>query len=112
MTLDLDEVQELSQELNVAMTSLGLTPPQQLELRDEPERALGWIRYAAAQSSLSNPPAFILARFRQGASAPDPNAWRGEEETASGPNYSKLLRCCEALVRHTGHEYLPTDLEA
>jgi hypothetical protein len=100
------------EDLRLACRSLGFTVPQTAELEADAERALGWISWARVQR-LSNPPATILTKFRTGDVAPDPNAWRGDEIAQKGsPDYRTLLRCCEALVRNTGHEYEDEDLLA
>ena len=97
--------------LTEAMASLGFTPAQMAELEADDERAWGWILWARGETKLKNPAGMILTKFRSGADAPDPNAWRGEK-SHRGPDYPALLRCAEALVRSTGHEYREEDLAA
>jgi hypothetical protein len=87
------------------LASLGLTPPQISELEADDERAWGWLLWLREQAGVTNPAGLLLAKFRSGLGAPDPSAWRGNGPTHPGPNYQALLRACENLVRHTGHEY-------
>ena len=96
---------EQTMTLTEAMASLGFTPTQMAELEADDERAWGWILWAREETKLKNPAGMILTKFRSGADAPDPNAWRGDAKAGRGPDYPTLLRCAEALVRHTGHEY-------
>jgi hypothetical protein len=99
--------------LREAMGSLGLGPNQQAELAAEPDRAIGWIEWAARQR-LTNPAATVISRFRTGLEAPDPELWRGDtgtERTAkAAPDYVALLRACETIVDSCGHEYREEDL--
>jgi len=90
-------------ELETALDSIGLTPPQRAELAEDLDRAASWIEWAREQAGIRNPAALILSKFRTGQYAPDPNAWRGTVATGA-PDYGKALKCCEAIVRNCGHE--------
>lgn len=98
--------------LTETLASLGLTPRQIAEFEADDERAWGWILWLREQASVANPAGLLIARFRTGQEAPDPNAWRGNAKASRGSDYPTLLRCAEALVKNTGHEYPEEELLA
>jgi len=101
---------EETQTLTEALTSLGLTPAQIHEAEIDEERSWGILFWLREQSGVTNPAGLFLTKLRSGWTAPDPQAWRGNTP-GKGPDYPTLLRCTQALVTNTGHEYWPEDLE-
>lgn len=99
------------EDLADALDSLNITGTNRTNMLADPDRATGWIIWLRDQPGVTSPAGLLVAKFKTGDWAPDPNAWRGGTATGA-PDYAKALKCCEALVRHTGHEYLPEDLEA
>jgi hypothetical protein len=93
-------------ELVEGMRALDLTPSQRAELEADPDRALGWIRWAQKQGKGAGA---VLHEFRSGDEAPDPDAWYADAERPKGPNPRRLLAACESLVRNTGHELTRAD---
>ena len=96
--------------LTETLASLGLTPKQISELEEDDERAWGWILWLREQAGITNPTGLLIAKYRSGATAPDAQAWRGTTP-GKGPDYPTLLRCAQALVTNTGHEYWSEDLK-
>lgn len=90
-------------ELIEALDSLTITGTNRANLLADQDRAAGWILWLRDQTGIANPAGLLIARFRTGDWAPDPNAWRGTVATGA-PDYAKALRCCEAIVRNCGHE--------
>lgn len=95
----------MSDELVEGMRALGLTPAQRAELDADPDRALGWIRWAQKQGKGAGA---VLAEFRSGDEAPDPDAWY-EADRPRGPNRGRLLAAAASLVEHTAHELTEAD---
>lgn len=98
----------MTTDLTTTLASLGLTPRQTAELAEDPERAWGWITWLREQPGVTNPAGLLLAKYRTGDPAPDPAAWRNDTPTA---NPAALHRAAESLVRHTGHQYRPEDID-
>src|SRR3989304_3864736 len=101
---------EETQTLTEALTSLGLTPAQIHEAEIDEERSWGILFWLREQSGGPTPAARSPTNHRPGWTAPAPKAWRGNTP-GKGPACPTLLRCTQALVTNTGHEYWPEDLE-
>jgi len=102
-------VTESTLTLTETLASLGLTPKQIAELEEDDERAWGWILWLREQAGITNPAGLLIAKYRTGSTAPDAQAWRGNTP-GRGPDYPTLLRCAQALVTNTGHEYREEEL--
>ena len=100
---------EETQTLTEALTSLGLTPAQIHEAEIDEERSWGILFWLREQSGVTNPAGLFLTKLRSGWTAPNPQAWRGTTP-GKGPDYPTLLRCAQALVTNTGHEYREEEL--
>jgi len=96
-------------EIENHLDSLNIHAATRTELLTNPDRTAGWITWLREQTGIANPAGLLIAKYRTGDHAPDPNAWR-TTPSPSGPDYPKALKACEALVHHTGHEYLEHDL--
>jgi hypothetical protein len=104
------DIDELLAEIRAGLRAMGATPKQITELEQDPARAAGWVRWAKREGKRINA---VVAEFRRGEEAPDPDAWYEQQGAGTGkrgPDYPALLRAAESLVESSGHELSDADL--